>query len=390
MIVKKQCVAMLLAGGQGSRLMALTSRVAKPAVRFGGKYRIIDFTLSNCVNSGIDTVGVLTQYQPLELNDYIGNGQPWDLDRMFGGVHILPPYQRSEGGDWYRGTASAVYQNLSFIGRYDPDYVLVLSGDHIYKMDYSQMLRFHKERGAQCTIAAIRVPMKERGRFGIIEADETGRILTFEEKPEAPKSDTASMGIYIFDKDTLFSYLHMDEEDARSQNDFGKNVIPRMLKDGQKMYAWRFSGYWKDVGTLESLYAANMDLLGEHPALDLSADDWRIYYKHSPSSPHYVGKNAIVRCCALAEGCEIEGEVQRSVLCSGVEVEQGARVLNSVIMENTVIRAGATVENAIVAQGVVVGHGARVGAAKENRGELTLLAEGTQVPPGSVVTPPGR
>ena len=261
---------------------------------FGGKYRIIDFTLSNCVNSGIDTVGVLTQYQPLELNDYIGNGQPWDLDRLFGGVHILPPYQRSEGGNWYRGTASAVYQNMSFIERYDPEYVLVLSGDHIYKMDYSKMIRDHINHGAQCTIAVIQVPKKEAPRFGILESDKDGRILSFEEKPKEPKSDTASMGIYIFNRDILFSYLNMDEADERSQNDFGKNVIPKMLKDNLKMYAWRFNGYWKDVGTLESLWDANMDLLGEHPALDLTGDNWRIYYKHTPNSPHYIGENAIV------------------------------------------------------------------------------------------------
>ena len=296
---------MLLAGGQGSRLYALTTRLAKPAVSFGGKYRIIDFTLSNCVNSGIDTVGVLTQYQPLLLNDYIGNGLPWDLDRTYGGVKILPPYQGKEKADWYKGTANAIYQNLQFIDQYDPDYVLILSGDHIYKMDYAAMLAFHKRRGADCTIACIDVPLEEASRFGIMSTYEDGKIWKFSEKPKNPDSTQASMGIYIFNKKKLAEYLIADEADENSSNDFGKNIIPAMLAAGEKMYAYSFEGYWKDVGTISSLWEANMDMLGSDPALKLNDEKWRIYARHFARAPQYVGGNGVVENSSVTEGCKI-------------------------------------------------------------------------------------
>ena len=289
MVKKKECVAMLLAGGQGSRLYALTTKTAKPAVSFGGKYKIIDFPLSNCVNSGFDTVGVLTQYQPLVLNEYIGNGLPWDLDRTYGGVKILPPYQGHTRSDWYMGTANAIYQNLEFIERYDPEYVLILSGDHIYKMDYAKMLAYHKEKQADCTIAVIDVPIEEASRFGIMTIDEDARITKFAEKPKNPESTNASMGIYIFNADKLKKYLIADEADPESSKDFGKNIIPAMLAAKERMFAYPFEGYWKDVGTISSLWEANMDLLGKKPELELNDEAWRIYSRHYASSPQYVG-----------------------------------------------------------------------------------------------------
>ena len=292
MYKKQECVAMLLAGGQGSRLYTLTEKTAKPAVRFGGKYRIIDFPLSNCVNSGIYTVGVLTQYQPLQLNEYIGNGQPWDLDRGQSGVMVLPPYQAKSGADWYKGTANAIYQNFNFIDRYDPDYVLILSGDHIYKMDYEKMLKAHKEKSADCTIAVLEVPIEEASRFGIMNTDEDLRITEFEEKPKQPKSTKASMGIYIFNTAVLRDYLEADEADPNSSKDFGKNIIPKMLGDGRLMYAYPFRGYWKDVGTIQSLWEANMDLVGEQPVFDLRDQDWRIYSRNTSEPPHFVGEYA--------------------------------------------------------------------------------------------------
>ncbi|MBR6816091.1 MAG: glucose-1-phosphate adenylyltransferase [Clostridia bacterium] len=382
---KKQCVAMLLAGGQGSRLYALTSNVAKPAVNFGSKYRIIDFPLSNCINSGIDTVGVLTQYQPLELNDYIGNGEPWDLDRTWGGVHVLPPYQRSRGGDWYKGTANAIYQNMGFIDRYDPDYVLVLSGDHIYKMDYDKMLDFHKKNNADCTIAVIEVTLQEAKRFGIMNTDADNRIFEFEEKPAKPKSTKASMGVYIFNKNVLFEYLKADEEDKKSSKDFGKNIIPAMLRDGKRMYAYGFSGYWKDVGTIDSLWEANMDLLGEKPVLDLNDPSWKIYYRHTPENPHYIGEDAKVKNSALAEGCEIDGTVENSVLFTNITVEKGAVVRDSVIMGDCVIKAGARVEYAILDNGVVVGENARVGVSKQDASGIAVIGAGVEVGAKTVV-----
>ncbi len=387
MLKKKECVAMLLAGGQGSRLYALTTKTAKPAVSFGGKYKIIDFPLSNCVNSGLDTVGVLTQYQPLVLNEYIGNGLPWDLDRTFGGVKILPPYQGKTGADWYRGTANAIYQNIEFIDRYDPDYVIVLSGDHIYKMDYAAMLDYHKEQNADCTIAVIEVPMEEASRFGILTTDRENKIEKFTEKPKEPDSNKASMGIYIFNKDKLFSYLRADEADESSSNDFGKNIIPAMLAAGERMYAYSFKGYWKDVGTIQSLWEANMDLLGRRPALTLNDESWRIFARHNAVSPQYVGSSAKIDNSVITEGCEILGTVKNSVLGAGVKVAYGAVVKDSVIMDGTVVREGASVKYSIIDSDCDIGEGAHVGAEKKKASGIAVIGRGYRVEPGSVVEP---
>ena len=376
---------MLLAGGQGSRLYALTRKTAKPAVSFGGKYRIIDFTLSNCVNSGIDTVGVLTQYQPLVLNEYIGNGQPWDLDRVYGGVKILPPYQGQKSADWYKGTANAIYQNLGFLDRYDTDYVLILSGDHIYKMDYSKMLEYHKSKGADCTIAVIEVPLKEASRFGIMSTYDDGSIYKFTEKPKEPDSTKASMGIYIFSRQKLHEYLEADEADKSSSNDFGKNVIPAMLAAGEKMYAYPFEGYWKDVGTISSLWEANMDLLGSDPVLDMNDDEWRIYYRHAAEGPQFVGPNAKIENCYITEGCEINGEVKNCIIGAGVKVMEGACVSDSVLMGDSVIEKGATVRRAIIDTGVTVGMGATVGAVRKDSSKITVIGEDVAINNGSVV-----
>lgn len=366
---QKECIAMLLAGGQGSRLQPLTASLAKPAVPFGGKYRIIDFTLSNCVTSGIDTVGVLTQYQPLVLSEYIGNGQPWDLDRNFGGVHILPPFQAKKGGAWYRGTANAVWQNRQFIRQFSPDYVLVLSGDHIYRMDYREMLNSHIANGADATIAAIRVPEKEASRFGILSANETGRITAFEEKPAKPKGDLASMGIYIFNTEYLLRYLEADDNDPASANDFGKNVITAMLKDGGGLYAYHFSGYWRDVGTLESLWQANMDLIGAAPAFDLFGEE-AICSRSEALAPQEICEGAKVCDSIISDGCRIEGEVTGSVLSPGVVVGKGATVRNSVVMRGAVIESDAIVEYAILDESVRVPDGTRIG---EPGGKLTVI-----------------
>ena len=305
---------MLLAGGQGSRLMPLTNYVAKPAVPFGSRYRIIDFPLSNCINSGIDTVGVLTQYQPLELNDYLGTGDPWDMNLRFGGLHILPPYQAAEGSDWFKGTANAIYQNIRFIKRYDPDYVLILSGDHIYKMNYEIMLEEHIANKADCTIAVIDVPLEEASRFGIMNTDKTGRILEFEEKPKNPKSTQASMGVYIFSTDKLISYLEADEKNPASSNDFGKDIIPTMLNDGKALYAYKFKGYWKDVGTIDSLWEANMDLLEEGSELNLGDNSWKIYTEDATELPQFIGEDAEVKCAYITQGVQVHGKVEHSVL----------------------------------------------------------------------------
>ena len=353
MIVKKEWIAMLLAGGQGSRLYALTRDIAKPAVPFGGKYRIIDFPLSNCVNSGIDTVGVLTQYQPLQLNEYLGNGQPWDLDRIHGGVYVLPPYQKIANSDWYTGTANAIYQNINFINRYAPEYVVILSGDHIYKMDYSKMLEFHKEKQADCTIAVMEVPWEEASRFGIMACDEDKKIYEFEEKPAQPKSNLASMGIYIFTWSKLKKYLEEDEANPESENDFGKNVIPAMLQNGERMYAYAFQGYWKDVGTIDSLWEANMDLLDPNVPLDLYDDAWKIYARNPVMPPQYVAEGAVTQNSMISEGCIVEGDVDFSILFAGVTVEKGAVVHDSIIMPGSVIKAGAVVEYSIVAENAV-------------------------------------
>ena len=385
MFRKKECVAMLLAGGQGSRLYVLTTKTAKPAVSFGGKYRIIDFTLSNCVNSGIDTVGVLTQYQPLVLNEYIGNGLPWDLDRTYGGVKILPPYQGQNGADWYRGTANAIYQNLEFINRYDPEYVLVLSGDHIYKMDYAKMLNYHKKMGADCTIAVIDVPIEEASRFGIMSTNEDNSIFKFSEKPKEPDSTKASMGIYIFNRKKLAEYLEADNADPNSSYDFGKNIIPTMLAKGEKMYAYPFEGYWKDVGTISSLWEANMDLLGEHPELDLNDESWRVFARHYADAPQYVGPTASVINSSITEGCEIEGQVINCVLGTGVKVERGALVKDSVLMDNVTVGAGAEITYSILAPEVTVGGGARLGAPRETAAGVTVIGEGVNIPAGRVI-----
>lgn len=384
MLAQKECVAMLLAGGQGSRLYALTSVMAKPAVPFGGKYRIIDFPLSNCVNSGIDTVGVLTQYQPLVLNDYIGNGQPWDLDRSYGGVHILSPYQAKHGSEWYKGTANAIYQNLPFIRRYNPQYVLILSGDHIYKMNYDKMLDFHKKNGADVTVATIRVPMSEASRFGIVNAAENGRIEQFEEKPAKPKSDLASMGIYIFSADKLYKYLEKDEANPSSSNDFGKNVLPDMLSNGEKMFAYVFSGYWKDVGTIDSLYEANMDLLGNPPVFDIADSNWRIHSRNPIAPPHYVGATGKVSESLVALGCEVNGTVKNSILSSNVTVEEGAVVEGSVLFAGCVIKSGAKVVNSIIDEEVLVGANAVVGTEVSPR-KITVLGKGVKIGDGETV-----
>ncbi len=382
---------MLLAGGQGSRLYALTNNIAKPAVAFGAKYRIIDFPLSNCINSGIDTVGVLTQYEPLELNEYIGNGQPWDLDRAFGGVHILSPYQAKKKQSWFEGTANAVFQNMHFMKKYDPDYVLILSGDHIYKMDYAAMLRAHKATGADCTIAAIEVPMKEASRFGILNTNEDGSIYQFEEKPKQPKSNLASMGIYIFTAKKLFKYLEMDDADPASSKDFGKDVLPAMLRAGEKMYSYRFRGYWKDVGTISSLWESNMDLLGKDPAFDVGDSGWKIHSRNPLAPPEYIGEAAKVENSMIALGCEIEGTVQNSVLASNVVVEAGATVRDAVIMAGTVVKAGATVEYSIVDENVVIDCGATVGDPKSAGAGIAVLgrnitiAQGAKVKGGTVL-----
>ena len=361
MAKRTECIAMLLAGGQGSRLGVLTKNIAKPAVPYGGKYRIIDFPLSNCVNSGIYTVGVLTQYQPLELNEYIGSGRPWDLDRANGGVHILSPYQQIEGTEWYKGTANAIYQNIQFIDRYNPEYVAILSGDHIYKMDYAKMLQFHKEKDAACTIAMLEVPWEEASRFGLMFVDDDGRITAFEEKPKNPKSNKASMGVYMFTWEKLRQYLIDDENNPESSNDFGKNVIPAMHEAGERLFAYGFDGYWKDVGTIDSLWEANLDLLNPKANIDLSDPSWKIDGRGGVTAPQYVSDKASIENSIAAEGCEIEGKIDYSVLFSDVTVEEGAFVDYSIVMPGAVIKKGAVVQYAMVAENAVIEEGAVVG-----------------------------
>ena len=385
MINKKECVAMLLAGGQGSRLYALTNKIAKPAVTYGGKYRIIDFPLSDCVNSGIDTVGVLTQYQPLILNDYIGNGEPWDLDRSYGGVHILSPYQAKHGSEWFKGTANAIYQNISFIKRYNPEYVLILSGDHIYKMDYSKMIERHKKSGADCTIAAIKVPLEEASRFGILNVDNDGVIYQFEEKPAKPKSDLASMGIYVFTAEKLYKYLEEDEADPNSSKDFGKNVLPTMLEAGEKMVSYTFDGYWKDVGTINSLFESNMDLLGNSPEFDIADTSWRIRSRNPIAPPHFIGKNGRVVNSIVASGCEIEGTVENSILSHDVKVGKGAIVKNAIIYAETVIEEGAVINYAIIDENVTVGKNAKVGEERNGELKVSVLGRDITISKGGVV-----
>jgi glucose-1-phosphate adenylyltransferase len=382
---------MLLAGGQGSRLYALTSKIAKPAVTFGAKYRIIDFTLSNCVNSGIHTVGVLTQYQPLILNEYIGSGEPWDLDRSNSGVHMLPPYQAKNGADWYSGTANAIYQNMNFISKYDPENVLILSGDHIYRIDYSKMLDYHISKNADITISVIQVSLEEAPRFGILSADADGRVTAFEEKPKKPKSDTASMGIYIFKTWELFEQLIANEKDAASGKDFGKNIIPTMLREKRAVYAYPFSGYWKDVGTVTSLWEANMDLLGTSPAFDMERHDEKIYTRDQMLPPQYVARDATVNNSLITSGCEIYGKVINSVLSEGVIVHEGAVVRDSVIMKNAVIGAGTVINFGVIDENVQIGRNVKIGDEKSNRQNIALvgrdyiLKDGSVVPSGAVV-----
>ncbi len=384
MLTKKECVAMLLAGGQGSRLYALTNQVAKPAVEFGAKNRIIDFPLSNCTNSGIDTVGVLTQYQPLVLNEYIGNGQPWDLDRVYGGVHILPPYQGKKKSNWYKGTANAIYQNLAFIERYEPDYVLILSGDHIYKMDYDAMLRAHEQKNADCTIAVLTVPMEDASRFGIMSMDGNDRITEFAEKPKQPKSNQASMGIYIFSFDVLKQYLTDDENDPESSNDFGKDIIPKMLADGKKMYGYHFEGYWKDVGTIKSLWEANMDLLGEKPKFDIFDTKQKIYARKVGDPPQFVGDNADIQNSIIGSGAEIDGTVINSVISGGVKIEKGAIVRDSVIFSNVVIKENAIVEMSIIDEYAEIGRRAVVGA-RGGENDITVIARNEKIADKTVI-----
>lgn len=384
---KKECIAMLLAGGQGSRLYVLTTKVAKPAVPFGGKYKIIDFPLSNCVNSGIDTVGVLTQYEPHALNSYVGSGQPWDLDRLSGGVYILPPYQKGKTSEWYKGTANAIYQNIEFVDEYDPEYVVILSGDHIYKMNYAQMLAEHKAKKADATIAVIDVPPAEASRFGIMNCNEDGSVYEFEEKPEHPKSTLASMGIYIFSWKKLRQYLVEDETDKKSSNDFGKDVIPAMLKAGENLQTWRFEGYWKDVGTIESLWEANMDLLSPQSGLKLNEDDWRIYGRNTGAPPHFASADAQIVHSLVSEGCEIYGEVSESVLFSSVTVARGAQVEYSILMPGAIIEEGAIVRYSIIAEGATVAAGAQVGQSPsdgdvENWG-VAVVAAGVRIGRGA-------
>lgn len=389
--MKKRIVAMLLAGGQGSRLGVLTSSMAKPAVPFGGKYRIIDFPLSNCVNSDIDTVGVLTQYRPLALNSYIGTGQHWDLDRMNGGVFVLPPYVTGVDGRWYTGTANAIYQNAEFVDQYNPDYVLILSGDHIYKMDYGAMLRFHIEKNAVATIAVLPVPMEEAHRFGIMNTDESDRVTSFEEKPKQPKSNKASMGIYIFNWKALKECMRIDDENPNSTNDFGNDIIPAIINGGQPVYAYPFKGYWKDVGTIQSLWDANMDIIATPPKLVLNDPQWKIYSRNPIMPPHYVGENASITQSLVTEGCRVEGKVHHSVLFSNVSIEEEAEVYDSVIFPGAVIRRGAKVYKAIVGENstigadAVVGGELRLGDQVDNSltGTITLVGNDISIQPGA-------
>ena len=388
---KKRCIAMLLAGGQGSRLKVLTQNTAKPAVPFGGKYRIIDFPLSNCVNSGIDTVGILTQYQPLELNEYIGNGQPWGLNKSHCCAQVLPPYERHDKkSGWYKGTANAIYQNIAFIERYDPDYVVILSGDHIYKMDYADMVRFHEKSGASCTIAVRNVPLEEASRFGILNTNPDGSIYEFEEKPKHPKSTNASMGIYVFNWKVLHDALVADEEDPESANDFGKNIIPSLLNSGHKMMAYTFNGYWKDVGTIDSLWEANMELLGKEPAFDIRGDeDTRIFARNNALPSSYIDEGAVTVGCFIAEGSEVYGTVRHSIISTGCTIGEGALVEDSVVMPGAVIETGAIVRHAILGENSYISRGCVVGGAfapKEKK-KISVTGKDTAMEPNTVLLP---
>ena len=390
--VKKECIAMLLAGGQGTRLGVLTKDVAKPAVPFAAKYRIIDFPLSNCINSGIDTVGVLTQYQPFELNQYIGNGQPWDLDRLSGGIFVLPPFMRAKSGEWYKGTANAIYQNIEFIDDYNPDYVLILSGDHIYKMDYAEMLAAHKKNRADCTIAVRDVPIEEASRFGIMNLKKNGEIYEFEEKPKQPKSNKASMGIYVFTWSVLRRYLVDDEANKASENDFGKNIIPKMIADGQRMFAYQFNGYWKDVGTISSLWEANMDVLkggSSEEDLDLDDESWKIYARNIAEPPQFISPTGRVQNCLISEGTVVHGTVKDSIVSHSATIGKNAYVEGSIIMPGAVVEENADVRYSIVGWDAVVGKGCMVGETlsdcKPGEWKISVIAPGYELPENSVV-----
>ncbi len=388
---KKDCVAMVLAGGQGSRLMVLTENTAKPAVPFGGKYRLIDFPLSNCVNSGIDTVGILTQYQPLQLNEYIGNGTPWGLNSTNGGIHVLSPYSKSASSEWYKGTANAIFQNISFIERYNPTNVLILSGDHIYKMDYSKMMRHHNKMKADCTIAVLDVPLEEASRFGIMNTDEDGKIIEFEEKPKHPKSTKASMGIYIFRWDVLKKYLISDNEDPESSNDFGKNIIPRLIADQYKLFAYSFEGYWKDVGTIESLWQSNMDILGQEPLLDMRDSKNKIYARNYAHPSSFIAKDSEIVNSYIAEGSTVYGKVHNSIISTGCTIEQGVEIYNSFIMPNTVIEKSSVIRYAIIGEDTIVHANARIGDAPEfyekNKWGIAVVGKDREVPQNKILLP---
>jgi len=391
---KKEIIALLLAGGQGSRLGILTKKAAKPAVLFGGKYRIIDFSLSNCINSGIDTVGILTQYQPLKLNSHIGIGKPWDLDRMNGGVTILSPYIKESSGEWYKGTADAVTQNIDYVEKMDPEYVIILSGDHIYKMNYSLMLDFHKKNNAEATISVIDVPYEEASRYGIMNTDENGKIYEFEEKPANPKSTLASMGVYIFTWKVLKEYLIKDAAREDSDHDFGKNIIPAMLSDGRRMWAYKFVGYWRDVGTIHAFWESNMDLTKRVPEFNLYDKEWRIYTPNPVKPPHYVAPTGTVKTSVVAEGCMIYGKVRNSVLFPGVTVEEGAVVENSIVMSNSFISSGSRIDHCILSEDVKVGKNVVIGEGENIPNKLrpqiyntgiTVVGEGAQIPDGAII-----
>ena len=388
---KKRCIAMLLAGGQGSRLKVLTEKTAKPAVPFGGKYRIIDFPLSNCVNSGIDTVGILTQYQPLELNEYIGNGQPWGLNKTHSCAQVLPPYERHDKkSGWYKGTANAIYQNIDFIERFNPDYVVILSGDHIYKMDYAAMVEYHEKNEASCTIAVRNVPLKEASRFGILNTNPDNSIYEFEEKPAKPKSTNASMGIYVFNWNVLREALLADEDDPKSSNDFGKNIIPNLLNAGHKMMAYNFDGYWKDVGTIDSLWEANMELLGKDPEFNIRGDERsKIYARNNALPSSYIDEGAKTVNCFIAEGSEVYGSVRHSIISTGCTVGEGAVVEDSVVMPGVVIESGAIVRHAILGENSKVCRNAVVGGAfaPDEKKQISVTAKGTVVEANTVLLP---
>ena len=388
---KKDCVAMILAGGQGSRLVVLTENTAKPAVPFGGKYRLIDFPLSNCVNSGIDTVGILTQYQPLQLNEYIGNGMPWGLNSTNGGIHVLSPYSKSESSEWYKGTANAIFQNISFLERYDPDNVLILSGDHIYKMDYSKMLQMHKKKKADCTIGVFDVPIEEASRFGIMNTKPDGRVYEFEEKPKEPKSTKASMGIYIFKWKLLKKYLIADNEDPESSNDFGKNIIPKMLEDKHKLFAYSFDGYWKDVGTIDSLWQSNMDILGNDPKFDLFDGENKIYSRNYAHPSTFIAKGAKVVNSYIAEGSTVYGNVYNSIISTGCTIGKNAEISNSFVMPNAQVGRNSVIKYAIIGEDSVVNANARIGDIPEfydkNKWGIAVVGKDKVVPQNKILLP---